>query len=76
MVGGMVKRRRRVVMHLLDDRLPRVEGILVGRDRVLGEYRIAVPELQFNADAVKTPLSEARELRIPRERVAFYEVVR
>ena len=72
----VTRRRRRVVFHLLDDRLPRVEGVLLGRDRGLGEYRIAVPELQFSPEAVKTPLAEARELRIPRERVAFYEVVR
>lgn len=65
-------------MHLVDAPgvpLPSVEGVLLGLDRGLGEYRIAVAELRWSAGGNPDVL-EAQELRVPRERVAFYEVVK
>ena len=62
-------------MHLIDEResqLPSVEGILVSRRR--SEYMIAVPRLLVAPQAKPAEL-EARWLSIPRERVAFYEVL-
>lgn len=55
--------------------LPSVEGVLLGLDRGLGEYRVAVAELRW-APGGNPDVLEAQELRVPRERVAFYEVVR
>lgn len=66
-------------MHLLDApgvALPTVEGVLVGFDRVRNEYRLGVPSLTWAAGANPDHLEEARELRIPRERVVFYEEVK
>ena len=53
-----------------------VEGILLGLNRVDSEYRIGVPDLTWAAGARPDKLENLRELRVPRERVAFYEVVR
>lgn len=70
-----MSRKKRVRMHLIDDprsELPSVEGILQSkRGR---EFVIAVPELLVAAGANPAPL-ESRWLVIPRERVAFYEVL-
>lgn len=72
--------RKRVRLHLADPHpgadLPSVEGILVGYDRGLREYRIVDPELLVAAGAEPARLADARELRVPRDRVAFYEVIR
>jgi len=66
-------RRRRVRVHLVAGNadLPSVEGILVSRGR---EYLVSVPELLLAPGAANQPL-EAKLLAIPRERVAFYEVL-
>jgi hypothetical protein len=70
-----VKRKPRVRVHLVDEKqsqLPSVEGILVSRRR--REYMIAVPVLLTHPQANPAEL-ESRWLSIPRERVAFYEVL-
>jgi hypothetical protein len=62
-------------MHLIDEpnsRLPSVEGVLVSRRR--REYMLAVPALLVNPQADPAEL-KSRWLSIPRERVAFYEVL-
>jgi len=62
-------------MHLVDDKqsqLPSVEGILISRRR--REYMIAVPRLLVAPGANPAEL-DSRFLTIPRERVAFYEVL-
>lgn len=67
-----LKRRKRVRLHLLEENLPSVEGLLVGkRGR---EYVVALPQLIVSADAAPDVLA-SRLLAIPRERVAFYEVL-
>ena len=70
-----MKRKPRVRMHLVDDKqsqLPSVEGILISRRR--REYMIAVPRLLVAPGANPAEL-DSRFLTIPRERVAFYEVL-
>ena len=52
--------------------LPTVEGILLSRTG--REYVVGVPSLLLAAHREPAQL-EGRELRIPRERVAFYEVL-
>lgn len=81
--GVVVRRRRRVRLHLVDPNPhvnhPSVEGLLLGwwlERRLAREYRVAVPDLLFAAGAKPERLRDARELRIPRENVAFYEVLR
>jgi hypothetical protein len=73
-----VRRKRRVRVHLADPHpqvdLPTVEGILVSK--LFDEYVIAVPSLVLAANAPLAELADAKELRIPRARVAFYEVLR
>jgi hypothetical protein len=62
-------------MHLIDEKqsqLPSVEGILVSRRR--REYMIALPILLTTPQGNPAEL-ESRWLTIPRERVAFYEVL-
>jgi hypothetical protein len=70
------KRRKRVRMHLIEPNpgvtLPSVEGLLVARrDR---EYLLALPSLIVAEDAKPISL-EAHLVAIPRERVAFFEVI-
>ena len=69
------KRARKVRMHLIDRPgidLPRVDGILVSRRH--REYLIGVPSLTFSAEGnAVTP--EGRFVAIPRDGVAFYELV-
>lgn len=72
----MLKRKKRVRIHLVDPHpaanLPSVEGLLVAtRAR---EYVVAVPRLITAVGANPTEL-ESRWVEIPRERVAFYEVI-
>ena len=71
-----MKRKPRVRVHLVEPRgsepLPSVEGILISRRR--GEYLIAVPQLITSAEGNPAVL-ESRLLAIPRDRVAFYEVL-
>jgi hypothetical protein len=72
-----------VRLHLVDPNPhvhhPSVEGVLLGwwlERRLTREYRVALPELLLAANARPETLVDARELRIPREVVAFYEVLR
>lgn len=71
-----MRRRRRVRVHLMDPspsvNLPSVEGLLVSRRG--GEYLIAVPQLLVAQGANPAEL-ESRYLAIPKDRVAFYEVL-
>lgn len=70
-----MRRKRRVRMHLAESHpgvsLPSVEGLLIGKGH---EYRLAVPRLLIAEGANPAEL-ESREVVIPRERVAFYEVL-
>ena len=65
-------RKRRIRMHLLDERgsqLPSIEGILLRR---WPEYEISVPRLLFAPGANPSDL-DSRSVVVPRQRVAFYE---
>ncbi len=66
------KRRRRVRLHLINEDLPRVDGLLVSRRR--GEYLIAVPEL-LGAPGAPPVEPAGRLLAVPKTNVAFYEVL-
>lgn len=72
------RRKRRVRVHLIDKdpriAQPSVEGILVGK--LAREYVLALPELLVSPERDAVVLDEARLLAIPRENVAFYEVLR
>ena len=68
----MLSRKKRVLMHLKEDGLPSVEGLLVSRR--LREYVLAVPQLHTNPDAQPAVLT-SRLLVIPRENVAFFEIL-
>lgn len=77
-----MKRKRRVRFHLLDPtpemRLPSIEGLLVGGAFVSWlrrEYRIALPTLIAAPEPAKPQQLASKQMRIPRERVAFYEVL-
>lgn len=63
-------------MHLFSDdnraNLPTIEGLLISRRR--HEYLVALPQLLLAAGGNPVDL-EAPRAAIPRERVAFYEVV-
>lgn len=62
-------------MHLIGQpgaELPSVEGLLVSRRP--DEYLLALPSLLVAAQANPVEL-ESRWVAIPRERVAFYEVL-
>ena len=52
--------------------LPSVEGLLVSRKN--GEYLLAVPQLIVAAGGNPDEL-DARYLAIPKDRVAFYEIL-
>lgn len=65
------KRKQRVRVHLVDDHLPSVEGILLERRP---EFVIGRPSLIHSAEGGPAELV-SREVVIPRERVAFYEVL-
>jgi hypothetical protein len=71
-----VRPKRRVRVHLVEAHrnggLPSVEGLLVSRRH--DEYLIAVPTLLVAPGANPAEL-DARWLRIPKDRVAFYEVL-
>lgn len=68
-------RRKRVRLHLVDApgvSLPSIEGLLVSRRR--REFVIALPSMQFAVGA--NPVEpEGQILVVPRERVAFFEVL-
>lgn len=61
-------------MHLVSQNsdLPSIEGLLVSKHS--GEYVLALPSLLVAAGGNPAEL-EARWVRVPRERVAFYEVL-
>jgi hypothetical protein len=73
-----LKRAKRVRIHLTavaaSAGAESVEGLLIARRR--REYIVAMPELLVAAGARNEPLPDARELVIPREHVAHYEVLR
>lgn len=69
------KRKRQVRMHLIDRPgidLPRVDGLLVSRRH--REFLIGVPSLTFTA-AGNAVTPEGRFVAIPRDGVAFYEIL-
>lgn len=72
------RRKQRVRVHLVDKdprvAQPSVEGLLVRK--LAREYVLALPELLVNPQREPIALDEARTLVIPRENVAFYEVLR
>jgi hypothetical protein len=71
----VLRRKRRVRVHLADPHpdvpLPTVEGLLVSKGR---EYVVAAAELTLAAGS-KPVRPDSRLLVIPRDRVAFYEVM-
>lgn len=67
-----MKRKQRVRVHLKDQGLPSVEGLMVSRRG--REYMIAVPRLIVAPDANPADLT-SRYVAVPREGVAFYEVL-
>ena len=70
------RKRYRVRVHLIDPphvALPSVEGVLVA---TRPDIHIAVPALVFSTEAAPAVLNDAKLLVIPRERVAFFEVLR
>lgn len=73
-----MRRKKRVRVHLADPspdtNLPSVEGVLLSKR--FGEYVVALPSLLLAAGGNPAELTDARELRIPQARVAFYEVLR
>lgn len=67
-------RRKRIRMHLLDERgsqLPSIEGLLDSKGK---EYTIIAPKLLFAAGGNAADL-DSRYVIVPRERIAFYEVI-
>lgn len=68
----MLSRKKRVRLHLVEDHLPSVEGLLVSRRG--REYVVGVPTLITDPQAQPAELA-SRLLVVPRERVAFYEVL-
>lgn len=66
------KRKKRVRIHLIDDHLPSIEGILTAKRP--DEYLVSLPQLHFAANANPAEL-EAKLLAVPRRNVAFYEVL-
>lgn len=72
------RRKQRVRVHLVDKdpriAQPSVEGVLV--QKLAREYVLALPELLVSPERDLIVLDEARLLAIPRENVAFYEVLR
>ena len=70
----MFLRRKRIRVHLVDGpgmQLPSVEGLRVRR---FPELVVAVPALWTNPQRDPDQL-DAKHVCIPRERVAFYEVL-
>ena len=70
-----MRRKKRVRLHLITPEraeLPSIEGLLVSRRR--REYLVALPQLLVDPQANPAQL-EARWLAIPRERVAFFEIL-
>lgn len=70
----MMLRKKRIRMHLMDEKgsqLPSIEGLLVRKG---AEYVIAVPRLLFATGAEPAEL-ESRSVVVPRNRIAFYEIL-
>lgn len=71
-----MKRKKRVRMHLVDQHpgsgLPSIEGLLISKRN--HEYVVGLPSLLVAPGANAAEL-EAHWVAIPRERVAFYEVL-
>lgn len=64
-------KRERVRVHLIEDGLPSIEGLLIRKG---AEYEVAVPQLVTTPDGPPAVL-ESKLVAVPRERVAFYEVL-
>lgn len=62
------KRKRNVLMHHIEG--PTIEGILMGRSH--GHYILRVAKLKQDEDST---YSLEGEVRIPAERVAFFQVL-
>lgn len=71
-----MRRKRRVRLHLVDPNphmhMPSVEGLLVSKHG--REYTVAVPKLITSVEGNPHEL-DSKLLVIPRENVAFYEVL-
>jgi hypothetical protein len=68
-------RKRRVRVHLREspgEELPSVEGLLLSKWGA--EIVIGLPELHLSPEGVPARLA-SRQLVIPRERVAFWEII-
>ena len=70
-----LKRARRVRVHLIEDGLPSIEGLLVGKGRHGREVVVALPQLITEAvtQGGAPTVLDSRYVAIPRERVAFWE---
>lgn len=64
-------RRRRVRVHLVGD-LPSIDGYIRSRGRL--EYLVEAPQLLTAAGAEPVELA-SRLVAVPRDRIAFYEVI-
>ena len=78
-----MRRKKRVRVHTVDPaprvEIPSFEGLLLGswlQRRWTREVRLGSPSLLTAAGAAPQALTDAREIRIPADRVMFYEVVR
>jgi hypothetical protein len=78
-----VRRRRRVRVHTIDPGpgvdLPSFEGVLLGSwlsRRLVREVRLGDAAMLAAAGARPEVFSDAREVRVNVDRVAFYEVLR
>jgi hypothetical protein len=70
-----LRKAKRVRLHMKDEpgwSPPSIEGLLVARRR--REYAIAVPQLHFSVERGPV-MPQSKLLLIPRENVAFYEVI-
>lgn len=70
-----LRRKKRVRVHLIDQPgidMPRFDGILISRRA--REFVLGVPEMTLAANA-QPVRPEGRLVVVPRERVAFYEIL-
>ena len=70
----MFRRKKRVRLHLVDEpgvNFPSPEGLLI---RTRPDFELAVPRLIMSPGGNPAEL-DSKRLVVPRERVAFYEVL-
>lgn len=65
-------RRKRVLVHLKDDGLPSIEGVLLRRG--FRSYHVAEASLLVHKDATPAVLN-SRVLVVPLSNIAFYEIL-